>query len=595
MMLIGQRIGPFVIENELGSGAMGTVYRAQYVDNPEDGTSGSIRKRIVALKIIAIAMAGNETALARFDREANILKQLKHPNIVRLFATGRYKGTPFFAMEYIEGESLDRKLARNLKFSWEEVVEIGKQVCAALQHAHDKGIIHRDLKPSNLMVLETGTVKLTDFGIAKDVDVTALTGANSTVGTAAYMSPEQCRGELNLSNKSDLYSLGVVMFELVTGHKPFVADSPVDMFMKHVNEPPPRPSRFVPDIPIWLDTLIIQLMEKEPKHRPLNADMVITALDEVLDKAAKGHSAGVDAVTARARDRRIQSNVADETDREAARTLRSVLSKKKIRKKTVPVFRRLWFVGIAAIFFLTAFAVVLWLLLRPPSAGGLYAQAERKMANPATYGEALADTYGRDGPIRKFLKIHPNDPKAEQVRKWEELAEVTLLNERLHKMATAKGPLAPKPQSEFERKAMDAIKYDEFGDLIYAANYWANAKNRIDEAEPKAHFEKKLADDRIAESTKKWSEEAKSLPRFEKEDDLIHAYRLGFLRKKLDEVEKLNKDRLSDEAKQLLKKIHELYDDDTDPQVKELVRNPDRKPDSPPPPKTDENKKSQTP
>jgi eukaryotic-like serine/threonine-protein kinase len=591
MMLLGQKIGPFVIEKELGSGAMGTVYRAQYVDTPEEGTSGSVRKKIVALKIISIAMAGNETALARFEREHRILQQLKHPNIVRLFAFGRFRGTPFFAMEYIEGESLDRKQARNLKFSWEEVVEIGMQVCAALQHAHEKGIIHRDLKPSNLMVLDIGTVKLTDFGIAKDVDVTALTGANSTVGTAAYMSPEQCRGEINLTNKSDLYSLGVVMFELLTGHKPFVAESPVDMFMKHVNEPPPRPSRFVPDIPIWLDTLIIQLMEKEPKHRPLNADMVANALSEVLEKAAKGHSAGVDAVTARAVDRRIQSNVADETDREAARTLRSALGKKKIRKKSVPIIRRLWFVAIAAIFFLGAFAAVLWLVLRPPSAADLYGQAERKMVNPATYGEALADTYGRDGPIRKFLKIHPNDPKAEQIRKWEELAEVTLLDERLHKMTTAKGPLAPKPQTEFERKAVDAIKYDEFGDLIYAANYWANAKNRIDEADPKARFENKLADNRIAELTKKWKEEARSLPKFEKEDDLIRAYRMGFLRKKLDEVENLKKDRQFDDAKQLLKKIQDLYDGDTDPQVKELVRNPDKKPEPPPPPKPEENKK----
>src|SRR5262249_4258896 len=378
---------------------------------------------------------GNETALARFDREVNILKQLKHPNIVRFFATGRFKGTPFFAMEYIDGASLDRTLARNLKFSWEEVIDIGKQVFTALEHAHTKGIIHRYLKASNLMVLENGAIKLTDFGIAKDVDVTALTGANSAVGTAAYMSPEQCRGETNVTAKSDLYSLGVVLFELITGHKPFVADSPVVMFEKHVHEPPPRPSRFVPDIPIWLDTLIIQLMEKDPKHRPLNAEMVASALNEVLEKAAKGHSAGVDAVTARSVDRRVQSNLADETDREAARTLRSALQKKKIRKKSVPIYRRLWFGAIAAIFFLGAFATILWLVLRPPSASDLYSQAEKKMASSQTYGEALADSYGRDGPIRKFLKYHANDPKADQVRNWEELAEVQLLRERLQKMA----------------------------------------------------------------------------------------------------------------------------------------------------------------
>jgi serine/threonine-protein kinase len=541
-------------------------------------------------------MAGNETALARFEREGKILSQLKHPNIVRLFATGRVRGTPFFAMEYVEGESLDRKLMRNLKFSWEEVVEIGKQVCAALQHAHEKGIIHRDLKPSNLMVFENGTVKLTDFGIAKDVDVTALTGANSTVGTAAYMSPEQCRGELNLSAKSDLYSLGVVMFELLTGHKPFVADSPVDMFMKHVNEPPPRPSRFVPDIPIWLDTLIIQLMEKDPKHRPLNADMVANALNEVVEKAAKGHSAGVDAVTAKMGERRIQSNVTDETDREAARTLRSVLQKKKIRKKSIPVYRRLWFGAIAAIICLGLFAAAIWWLLKPPSANDLYAQAEKKMANSQTYAEALADTYGRPGPIRQFLKYHPNDPKAEQVRKWEETAEVQLLRERFQKMGTAKGPLAPKPQTEFERKAMEAIKYDEFGDLLYAARYWRDAENRIDAADPKARFHEALAESRIADLQKSWQEQSKDLPKLGKEEDQIRAYRLAFLRKKLAEVETLKKnDPQSDEAKQLLKKIQDLYDQDIDPAVKELVRNSEKKPDAAPPSKPEESKKSSTP
>src|SRR5262245_57708109 len=133
----GQRIGPFTIEKELGSGAMGTVYRALY----EDGTT-------VALKIISIGLAGNESARARFERESKILKQLKHVNIVRHFGTGHLRGgTPYFAMEYVEGESMDHVLARRVRCSWEEVVSIGQQVCAALHHAHEKGIIHRDLKP----------------------------------------------------------------------------------------------------------------------------------------------------------------------------------------------------------------------------------------------------------------------------------------------------------------------------------------------------------------------------------------------------------------------------------------------------------------
>src|SRR5579862_27891 len=192
-MLQGKTIGPFVIDKKIGAGAMGAVYRAKYVD------SG----KWVAIKVVAAAHATNETTLQRFEREYEILKQLKHPNIVRLVASGRYAGTPFYAMEYVEGESLDKIMARRGRIGWEEVVRLGRQLCAGLQHAHEKGIVHRDLKPSNIMILKDGTVKLTDFGIAKDLDRTAITEANSTVGTAAYMSPEQCKGERNLTYKSD--------------------------------------------------------------------------------------------------------------------------------------------------------------------------------------------------------------------------------------------------------------------------------------------------------------------------------------------------------------------------------------------------------
>ena len=159
----------------------------------------------------------NPSAVARFEREADILKQLNHPNIVRLFGVGKFQGTRYYAMEYVEGESLDHVMARRGRMTWEEVVDLGQQLCAALQHAHEAGVVHRDLKPSNLMILADGTLKLTDFGIAKDLDVTALTSANCTVGTASYMSPEQCKGERDITPKSDLYSLGVVFYELITG------------------------------------------------------------------------------------------------------------------------------------------------------------------------------------------------------------------------------------------------------------------------------------------------------------------------------------------------------------------------------------------
>jgi len=366
-MLAGQRIGPFEIEEELGSGAMGTVYRALYTEDD----------RYVALKVIAFGLAGNESALARFEREAVILKQLRHPNIVRLFATGKYRGTPFIGMEYIDGESLDRVMARRDRFTWQEVIEIGRQLCAALQHAHQKGIIHRDLKPSNLMVTTEGIVKLTDFGIAKDIDVTAITGANNTIGTASYMSPEQCKGEKTLSYKSDLYSMGVVFFELLTGRKPFIADSAVDLFMAHVQEPPPR-VRNQPaclDVPQGLDTLVHQLMEKKPEHRPRDAEMVGQALEEIEQKELTRQSRGEEVAKARMVDA-VEMAPMTAKDRATAKSIRAASRKKRVVKKKIPFFRQAWFVGVGALALIAAMALITWMLLRPEGADGMLAQVK---------------------------------------------------------------------------------------------------------------------------------------------------------------------------------------------------------------------------
>src|SRR5437868_1447371 len=323
-MLVGQQLGPFTIDKEVGSGAMGTVYRGRYVKTGQ----------VVAVKVMAPGVgASNPNALSRFEREVKILKQFNHPNIVRLFGAGKSHGMRYYAMEYLQGESLDRVLARRGRLTWEEVVSLGQNLCAALQHAHEQGVIHRDLKPSNLMILPDGALKLTDFGIAKDVDVTQLTGANVTVGTAAYMSPEQCKGEKTIAHKSDLYSLGVVFYELLTGRKPFIKESAVEMFLAHVNDIPERPSRHVMDIPVWLDTLVIQLMEKKPEHRPFDAAMVRKVIDEVENKLLDQRSAGVEAATARTVDRVPNPTPADAADREAARALRGAVAKKKIRKK----------------------------------------------------------------------------------------------------------------------------------------------------------------------------------------------------------------------------------------------------------------------
>ncbi len=563
-MIIGQRIGPFELKEELGSGAMGTVYKAVY----EDG-------RVVALKVISLGLANNETAVRRFEREAEILKQLKHPNIVRLFGAGRTKGTPYFAMEFVQGESLDQVLARRVRFSWEEVVHIGKQVCAALQHAHDKGIIHRDLKPSNLMRLEDGTIKLTDFGIAKDMDVTALTAANCTVGTAAYMSPEQCKGE-TVTSKSDLYSLGVVLFELLTGRKPFTAESPIEMFTKHVNEPPPRPNwslkgTSMGEIPTWLETIVLQLLEKKPEHRPLNAAMVAQALDEGMEKFYAGKSAAVDAVQARVGDRRIQTNIIDETDREAARTLRGALQKKKIRKKKPPFYTRAWFILPAAVLFLFVFAGVLLLAMRPPSADSLYRRAQR-LIESEQFLEALYRIDGRDGPVREFLHYYPDDPRAEQVKNWKDLAETSDLLAKLKRNAGNPRVKSEyfdwqKIDSNYEALAFEAMRYENYGDYPAAGERWWQARE-LAEKDPDMIVAKRLADLRFEQLKKRVQEQRSKKP------DVIRdpiTFRLALLEEKLEQAKALKQEFKMNDLKSLAETTRELYKDDPNEEIRRLA------------------------
>src|SRR5262249_29828649 len=178
---IGETLGSFRIESVLGSGAMGVVYRA----------TNEKTNRIAAVKVLSSEFSpqgSSKTKLRdRFEREAKILEQFRHPGIVRFLAVGRFRGTSYFAMEYVEGETLERVIHERGALPWREVVDLGIQVCEALHYAHERGIVHRDLKPSNLMVTADGKVKLTDFGIAKDLDATALTATGRTLGTAAYM------------------------------------------------------------------------------------------------------------------------------------------------------------------------------------------------------------------------------------------------------------------------------------------------------------------------------------------------------------------------------------------------------------------------
>ncbi|AMV32821.1 Serine/threonine-protein kinase PrkC [Pirellula sp. SH-Sr6A] len=252
-----EAIGPYKVLGLLGQGGMGTVYHAMHVKSGEQ----------VAVKVIASAMAQHQRFRRRFDAEIQTLVKLKHPGIVQLIGFGEEKGLLFYSMEYVEGENLQQLLRREKSLPWERVIDMAIEVCSALKHAHDFGIIHRDLKPANLMITTKGSVKLTDFGIAKLFGASEATVEGSVLGTADFMSPEQAEGK-PVSVRSDLYALGSVCYASLTGRAPYQGKSIPEVLFNVRYGTFPKIQELVPKAPAELCKLIEELLEREPSKRP---------------------------------------------------------------------------------------------------------------------------------------------------------------------------------------------------------------------------------------------------------------------------------------------------------------------------------------
>lgn len=270
---LNQKLGPYRLEKVVGRGGMGTVYSA--VEETSNETA--------AIKVLSPGLAADPGFRERFAAEIESLKKLQHPNIVQLFGYGEQDGQLFYVMELIEGSSLQEELRRGRRFSWREVSSMTIEICAALKHAHDHGIIHRDLKPANLLLTTDEQIKLFDFGIAKLFGVSEIT-TGSVMGTADYMSPEQAAGR-PVGPRSDLYSLGSVMYALLAGRPPFVGKNVAEVVHKVRFDAALPVTRVVEDIPVEMELLIEQLLEKEPSKRVPTALAVshrVRALEHAL-------------------------------------------------------------------------------------------------------------------------------------------------------------------------------------------------------------------------------------------------------------------------------------------------------------------------
>jgi len=258
-----------VIE-ELGVGGMGSVYKV--FDKKIDEK--------VALKVLAPEVAGDETTIERFRYELKLARKVSHRNVCRMYDLSEEEGTPFITMEYVPGENLKNLIKRIGQLSIAKAISIAKQVGEGLVEAHRLGVVHRDLKPQNIMVDSEGNARIMDFGIARSIKTKGITETGLIIGTPEYMSPEQVEGQ-EADQRSDIYSFGVILFEMVTGRVPFSGTTPLSVILKHKTENPPDPRAFVDQIPYELSFLILRCMEKEGDKRYQSADELLSELAEI--------------------------------------------------------------------------------------------------------------------------------------------------------------------------------------------------------------------------------------------------------------------------------------------------------------------------
>jgi eukaryotic-like serine/threonine-protein kinase len=276
--VVGEKIaGRYEVEELVGHGGMSSVYKAH----------DSLLERHVALKILHEQYNGDEDFVERFKREARSVAQLQHPNIVTVIDRGEEDGRQYIVFEYIDGENLKERIVREGRLDVGEALEIALEVARGLAFAHDNGLVHRDVKPQNVLLNGDGRAKVTDFGIARTVDVDGMTKTGTVLGTSNYIAPEQASGQ-RVDAHSDVYSLGAVLYELLAGDVPFPGESFVAVAMKHLHEPPPNLLDVRKDIPLRVAAAVDRALEKDPEQRFPTMDAFAAELEACLAELDRG-------------------------------------------------------------------------------------------------------------------------------------------------------------------------------------------------------------------------------------------------------------------------------------------------------------------
>jgi serine/threonine-protein kinase len=529
--MIGVRLGPWIIDEEIGRGGMGTVYKAHRAANAPPGPA------LAAIKVLAAELAVEVGFQQRFQREIDILRQVDHPNIVRFYESDVQDGRYYYAMEFIAGPSFETLRDNRGRVPWLEVLDLAWQIAPALKHAHDRGIIHRDLKPSNILRAADPArpevppvVKLTDFGIASLFASPHLTVTGGVIGTPEYLSPEQAAGK-PVTRRSDLYSLGVVLYTLVTGTTPFTGE-PLDLLHKHRFAQFDRPGRIVSDLPPDLDEVICNLLEKEPGKRPGDAGVLFRRLDSLRRKLARQ-------AAARGDDTVLPSGLTPPPgSREGPATLASRLVRQELEalERGGPLKRFFNQPVVLLVLFVLSVSLMAWALW-PMSAETLFQRGAALMASkdPDDWERAWEKYFNR------LEEKHPDHDHQAEVEEFRQ----RLLEARAARLARKTGS-APAALSEgqwfFEKARRLRASGDEAGALRLFKALIEAFRDVPDEAVWVERAEQELKKKPPAADAKKWEA----------------------LREALERARQLEKNGRGDEARAVRRALAELYRGDAE-------------------------------
>ncbi len=482
------KVGPFALEERLGPNRSGKVFRAVHVQ----------QRKSVALRFLAAPfLHRNAPARDAWSREFTELKQLRHPNIVRCLGGGFEPMHVYLASELIHGESLRELLDRRQRLPWETVVEYALQLCDALEAAHQQGLVHGELAPDKILIDENDQLKICDFRFDRQLDGDNRPPGERPLEKIAYLAPEQFAGSEAAGAKSDLYAVGCLLFEMLTGQKAFDAATADALIQLHQQQVPTRASSIVLECPVWLDVLIGQLLEKDPLRRPHAAATVVLALRETKRKVADGmgvleHSVSglsplqpaVDKQEARRLLGRDPDPLAttSSSSRRGSRGSSGKSSRKAPRRRVgssqpTPVYERPWFLAGCLLILLTGLGFWLWW---PPNPESMLRRADKLMQSDDRYEWAKA----RRWYLEPLMKRFPDSPYVERARRHIDKLEMDAAERRMRFHAR----LGREAESEGERLYAEALQYEQFGDPPTAGEKYASLIQLLDEEGPDRPF-----------------------------------------------------------------------------------------------------------